>query len=229
MKRNLAIILALLLCVCVSACTDSVNSADISSSQAQSEVSISRIVLSEDDESIIKTSKFEESEECSSESGSSAPQKSIKTESKNESSEQSVTQPLEDVVLHTLSDIEHQIFDLVNKERVEAGLSEYRLDLGIYEQAKIRATEAADTWSHTRPDGRDYWSVFTDFDIYDYSVVGENLGRKFSSAERIVEALMNSEGHRANILSERFDVVCIAVYTTPDGMNCLCQLFGKTR
>lgn len=130
---------------------------------------------------------------------------------------------------HIPTEIEQQIFTLVNAERANAGLSEYRHDLRIYELALLRATEAAVNWSHTRPDGRKYGTVFEDFNVYDYSVVSENLGKGFSTAERIVEGLMNSEKHRANILSTEYDIICIAVYTDESGANYLCQLFGKTR
>lgn len=128
--------------------------------------------------------------------------------------------------LHTMTPMEQEIFDLLNAERVKNGGKELTYFYEIYPCALVRAQEAMVLWSHTRPNGKKSSSVYEDCGIplYGYTV-SENLGRNFRSAERIMEAFMNSEGHRANILNPIWDSVCIAVAEDGDGTLYVSQLF----
>ena len=130
-----------------------------------------------------------------------------------------------------MTEMEQRIFDLVNEARVENGRKELTYNGEIYECSQLRAQEATVLWSHTRPNGGAFNTVFDEFGISTKGyTVGENLGRNFDTAERIMEALMNSEGHRNNILFEGFDSVCIAVAADENGVLHVSQLFmGKTR
>ena len=131
---------------------------------------------------------------------------------------------------YTPTDLEQEIYDLLSAAREEQGLAPLRFESGLHELSLIRAKEAAEFWSHTRPDGRECGTVFEDYELGVYfECVGENLGRQFNTADMIHEALMNSDGHRKNILSEEYDGVSIAVYTDADGNNYLCQTFVKRR
>ena len=133
--------------------------------------------------------------------------------------------------IHVMTEMEQRIFDLLNEERVKNGRKELAYNGEIYDCALLRAQEAAVEWSHTRPNGELFNSVFAEFGISTKGyTVGENLGRKFDTAERIMEALMNSEGHRDNILFQGYDSVCIAVAADENGVLHLSQLFmGKSR
>lgn len=112
------------------------------------------------------------------------------------------------------------MWELVNEERAKVGLPalEYRTD--IQELADIRSVEIDGFFSHSRPDGREFYTVFDDTEVL-YRSVGENLAKGQRTPERVVEAWMGSEGHRANILDEDYTGIVIAY-----GDNyCWVQLF----
>lgn len=90
-----------------------------------------------------------------------------------------------------------------NIEREKAGVSPLVLDSELCAAADIRAKEVAGTFSHTRPDGRDCFTVIDDAG-YDYYLVGENIAGGFRSAKSVVDGWMTSPGHRANILNKNF-------------------------
>jgi len=96
-----------------------------------------------------------------------------------------------------------EVLDLVNKERAEAGLAPLALDEKLNEAAKVRAQEITSNFSHTRPDGTDPFTVLQEYGC-SYMSAGENIAAGQSTPAEVVESWMNSEGHRANILSPDF-------------------------
>ena len=65
-------------------------------------------------------------------------------------------------------------------------------------------------WSHEAPDGRSpfFWLKPRG---YTFRFAGENLAAGFETCEVLVSSWMESEGHRANILSQDYDDCGIAV------------------
>lgn len=110
-------------------------------------------------------------------------------------------------------------FDLVNARRSEAGLSAFTWSDGLEGCALVRATEITGTFSHTRPNGTDWWTVNSEL------MWGENLAKGYTSAESVVEAWMNSPTHAANILDGGFTSCSIAIYET-NGRLYFAQEFG---
>lgn len=116
-----------------------------------------------------------------------------------------------------------EAFNLTNEQRVANGLSElvWRDDLAAV--AQVRAIETVTLFSHTRPNGTDWWTVNGNI------MYGENLARKFSTAAGCVNGWMNSPDHRANILSAGeygFTSCGIAVYEDANGTLYWTQIFG---
>lgn len=103
-----------------------------------------------------------------------------------------------------------QVLSIVNSERAKYGLEALTYDSLLTSAANIRAEEIKTLFSHTRPDGR---SCFTALDEvgYSYRKAGENIAYGQRSAEEVMTAWMNSEGHRANILGD-YDYIGIGVY-----------------
>ena len=95
---------------------------------------------------------------------------------------------------------------LANREREDHGLDPLPIDDALMELAEIRAEEIKELYSHTRPDGTT---------VVEYRC-GENLGQQHSAAEQ-VESWMNSEGHRTNILLERYHHIGAACYQAENG------------
>lgn len=117
-----------------------------------------------------------------------------------------------------------QILKLVNEERAKAGLHALKLDTEISAAAQTRAKEIQISFSHTRPDGRKFSSVLTDNGIR-FTGAGENIAWGQISPEKVMEAWMNSEGHRANILNAKFTKLGVGHLQNVSGRNYWVQLF----
>lgn len=103
------------------------------------------------------------------------------------------------------------VFELVNQERANAGLSALAYDEAVAASAQIRAVEIAESFSHTRPDGRSTFTVFADEGVT-YTMAAENIAYGQTSAEEVMQGWMNSEGHRANILNGKLTSIGVGVY-----------------
>lgn len=110
----------------------------------------------------------------------------------------------------------YEAFELVNREREARGLEPLEWAGDIAECASVRAMEAAAGLSHIRPDGRTFSSVFDDSGI-SYSSCGENVASGQMSPAVIINAWMNSEGHRRNILNASYEETGISCYS--DGVT----------
>ena len=64
-------------------------------------------------------------------------------------------------------------FDIVNAKRQEAGLSALTWNSGLEQASSVRAVEASQSFSHTRPDGSDWWTVNSNL------MYGENLAKGY--------------------------------------------------
>lgn len=126
-------------------------------------------------------------------------------------------------------DMEQEILRLVNIEREKENLNPVSFATDYYECAKLRAFEcrSEETFSHTRPNGEAWYTVFNELNAPTYRSAGENIALYIQSAEEVVDAWMNSPGHRANILTPEFTMLAVAVYETPkwEGYYAAVQLF----
>lgn len=106
---------------------------------------------------------------------------------------------------------EKKMLELVNKERRVLGLSELVSDERLQNLARQHAKDmfARGYFSHVTPDDVDPFERMTEAAI-DYETAGENLALA-PTVELAHEGLMNSEGHRANILEQKFGHVGIGV------------------
>ena len=121
-------------------------------------------------------------------------------------------------------DLTEQIFTLTNKERKNEGLKELRYNKNLQEAADTRAKECAETFSHTRPDGSSCHTIVADMD---YQVTGENLVKAdtpIATANVLMEAWMNSKGHRENILLPEFTSMAVGTYEK-NGTTYAVQIF----
>lgn len=116
-----------------------------------------------------------------------------------------------------------EVLELMNAERAANGLPALTADSVLTDYAMQRAAESYLYFSHTRPNGKDCMTIFES--QYDYGTKGENIAIGQGSAEDVMEAWMNSEGHRANILDSRFQSVGIGCFYQPDGSIAWVQLF----
>ena len=112
------------------------------------------------------------------------------------------------------------VFNLLNQQRVARGLSELVWSDALTNAARVRASEIISSFSHTRPDGSEFWTV-------DSSVqYGENLAKLYQSADTVFVAWMNSPTHAANMMDSGYKTVGIAIAQADDGNWYWAQEFG---
>lgn len=109
--------------------------------------------------------------------------------------------------------------DQVNASRAAAGLSTLKWSNGLEMAAMIRATELKASFSHTRPDGSEWWTVNGNL------CYGENLARGFDSADGAVTGWRNSATHNANLMDAGFKSCAIAIFEE-NGQYYWAQEFG---
>ncbi|KGR91389.1 transporter [Ureibacillus massiliensis 4400831 = CIP 108448 = CCUG 49529] len=120
---------------------------------------------------------------------------------------------------------EQEVIRLVNVERANAGLSALKYDWELSRVAEHKSQDMANKnyFSHTSPT---YGSPFDMMKAYgiNYSAAGENIAKGQRSPQEVVNAWMNSSGHRANILNSSY--THIGVGFVEDG-NIWTQMFIK--
>ena len=130
-----------------------------------------------------------------------------------------------DISGYTCGSLEYGIADAINARRREAGLPELSLGRKLSGIGSVRAYEASLTFSHTRPDGRNWSGVLGDYG-YGCGHAGENLlqcSDGYSAAD-MVELWMGSAGHRANILDPEVANLGVGVYRS-GGMVYVATIF----
>lgn len=104
-----------------------------------------------------------------------------------------------------LHPFEQEVYELTNKEREKLGLTPLKLDteLSVVSRDKSQDMLNKQYFAHESPT---YGSPFDMMKAYgiDYRTAGENIAKGQRSPEEVVNAWMNSPGHRANIVSPDF-------------------------
>ena len=110
-----------------------------------------------------------------------------------------------------------EVLRLVNIERDKVGAAHLVLDGALCDAANMRAIEMdySGNFSHTRPDGRDCFTVFSFCKISFYTC-GENIAAGYPTPAAVVDGWMNSTGHKANILNTAFTKMGLG-YSTGGG------------
>lgn len=122
-------------------------------------------------------------------------------------------------------DLADEIIALTNRERKDAGLSPLKHIAALDSPATLRAREASQSWSHTRPDGRDFYTALEDYGLF-YRGKGENLfSANVLDAALAVENWMASYSHRENLLLPAFTGIGVSIVKGSDGFYYYSQLF----
>lgn len=117
-----------------------------------------------------------------------------------------------------------RVVELVNEERAKAGLKPLTLEKNITAAAQVRAVETEQSFSHTRPDGRHFSTALKEAGVT-YRGAGENIAWGQKTPEQVMNGWMNSAGHRANILNEKFTSIGVGYHQNANGVNYWSQLF----
>lgn len=96
-----------------------------------------------------------------------------------------------------------EVVRLTNSARSQNGYAALVEDGALSEAAAVRAREIARSFSHTRPSGASFSSALSESGV-SYLRARENIASGQKSASEVVNAWMNSPGHRANILNSSY-------------------------
>ncbi|SOD69710.1 Uncharacterized conserved protein YkwD, contains CAP (CSP/antigen 5/PR1) domain [Streptomyces sp. 1222.2] len=137
-----------------------------------------------------------------------------KEKGKEKEKEKEKTSPVE---ISTETQAEAAVLLLVNEERAKAGCSPVAADSDLSRLAETFSKDMAlrAFFDHTDPDGADPWDRAAALGIT--GLGGENIARGQATAEAVMEAWMNSPGHRANILNCDFKTLGVGVHLGDGG------------
>ncbi|MCP9975140.1 CAP domain-containing protein [Streptomyces somaliensis] len=113
--------------------------------------------------------------------------------------------------------MEAAVLELVNRERAAVGCSPVRASTELGDLARAFSQDMAerDFFSHTDPDGDDPWARAAQAGVE--GLGGENIARGQTDAKAVMDAWMNSDGHRANILNCDFKRLGVGVHIAGGG------------
>ena len=127
-----------------------------------------------------------------------------------------------------MTDDEKEVFNLINQQRANNGLSALKADDEVQRVARIKAQDMVDNnyFSHNSPTYGSPFDMLNSFKV-SYKSAGENIAGN-SSNNAVVTAWMNSSGHKANILNSSYNYTGIGVVSSPKYGKIYVQMFvGK--
>ena len=114
-----------------------------------------------------------------------------------------------------------EMMQYINEERQSLGRGTLTLDADLTDDAMQRAAEIAYYFSHTRPDGRDCYTVNS-------RAYGENIAAGNRTAQATYTQWYNSEGHYENMVRSYFTNIGIGHFEH-NGIHYWVQLFSIDR
>jgi len=142
-------------------------------------------------------------------------QPTTETQQPTETTTQPVQQPITTTeptqttqTTSALSAYEQKVVDLTNQERAKNGLAAIKIDTALSKVAREKSLDMSKNgyFSHTSPTYGSPFDMMKQFGI-SYQYAGENIAMGQRTPEEVVQAWMNSEGHRKNILSANFNYI----------------------
>lgn len=97
-----------------------------------------------------------------------------------------------------IEELRQELIRLTNEEREKAGVEPLVEDSTAMEYAQIRAEELAEVYSHVRPNG-DGTGAYSHYNF------NENIAKGHGTPEDVIDAWMNSYGHKVSMLGDYSD------------------------
>ena len=119
--------------------------------------------------------------------------------------------PEKDANNNALTADEQQMFDLVNQARAQNNVAPLAIDMEVTKVARIKSQDMIDNnyFSHNSPTYGSPFDMLKSFGIK-YVAAGENIACN-RSVQAAHDALMNSPGHRKNILNPDYTHIGIGI------------------
>ncbi|RFU66430.1 sporulation protein [Peribacillus saganii] len=104
-----------------------------------------------------------------------------------------------------VSAFEKQVVELTNAERAKQGLKALQLDTELSKVARVKSQDMKDKnyFDHNSPTYGSPFDMMKKFGIQ-YSSAGENIAQGQTSPQQVVQAWMDSPGHRENIMNSSY-------------------------
>lgn len=122
-----------------------------------------------------------------------------------------------------------EVVRLVNVERSKRGLNELSFNTQLSNVATLKSQDMINKnyFNHTSPTYGSPFDMMKQFNI-SYKTAGENIAMGQKTPEEVVNAWMNSQGHRENILNSNFTDLGVGVAKSSNGTLYWTQMFiGK--
>jgi uncharacterized YkwD family protein/spore coat assembly protein SafA len=132
-------------------------------------------------------------------------------------------------IIDDVKNIESQVISLTNQERAKHGLPALKADWELSRVARYKSVDMRDKryFSHTSPTYGSPFTMMKNFGIT-YRTAAENIAQGQTTAQAVVQAWMNSPGHRANILNKSMTHIGVGYAKGGSGRHYWTQLFiGK--
>jgi uncharacterized YkwD family protein len=125
----------------------------------------------------------------------------------------------------TLTTNEQQMITLVNQARVQNHVAVLKVDMQLTNVARVKAQDMIDNkyFSHNSPKYGSPFDMMKNFGVK-YIKAGENIAGN-QSVQNAFNALMNSPGHRKNILDPSFTNIGIGIKSGGPYGNMFSQMF----
>ncbi len=130
-----------------------------------------------------------------------------------------------DIRVYSPEDAAKEVLALVNAARKQAGAKALKLSESLSDVAEMRANELLSYYSHTRPDGRDFSTSYSE-NSAKYGYKGENIASGQFGPAQVTRDWLGLKGHRANIVYPKFTHMGLAYAITPQGQVRWAQVFG---
>lgn len=123
------------------------------------------------------------------------------------------------------SELEKELLTLINQKRAAYGLPSLTFDTALQKTARAKAEDlvANNYFSHNSPTYGTPFEMMKSFGVT-YKTAGENIAGN-STLEGAVNAWMNSQGHRENILNNAYNLTGIGVVKSNTYGYVMVQMF----
>lgn len=130
--------------------------------------------------------------------------------------------------IDSVKQLEQQVVDLVNAQRSKNGLPALTHNWELSRVARYKSQDMIDKnyFSHTSPTYGSPFDMMKSFGI-SYTAAGENIAKGQNSPQSVMNAWMNSSGHRANILNKSYNQIGVGVAKDSRGNLYWTQMFIK--
>lgn len=124
--------------------------------------------------------------------------------------------------------IENKVISLVNAQRSKVGLQPFKTNWELSRIARYKSQDMINKnyFSHTSPTYGSPFNMMENFGVK-FSAAGENIAMGQRTAEEVMNAWMNSPGHRSNILNSSYTEIGVGLAKNANGQCYWTQMFIK--